>query len=384
MAGCSFTPGTFVAGGDAGDASGDMQGDPDDGDAPGCQAWTVTPSGIDPCAAPPPSGPLDLCNAASFELSTDDGLVDGTLAPSSMLLTTVTPNLRVIAVTSLSVCSGATLRIVGAHPVAFVVHGQADIDGTIDVSAWVDTSGATPVWNAGPGGETACTGGTGSSGTSSTGGAGGGAGGGFGGSGGSGGPGDGIGGVGGSGTEGTPALAPLRGGCAGGPGGDGDNNNRGAGGRGGGAIQIAARDMIEIAGEIRASGGGGGGGAGSDCGGGGGGAGGGILLESTTVTVTGTLCANGGGGGGGASDGGGFNPGGPGELGACADAPAMAGGGGGGGGSAGGEGGFSTTAAKTGNGGSEGGGGGGGGVGRIHVRASGAPALSGTITPPAM
>ena len=380
VVGCSFTPGAVSGNGDASDATSDVPTDTS-GDVPqGCTAWTVTPSGLDPCATPAPSGPLDLCSGGSFELSTDDGLINGATGPANTLLTSVTPNVRVVAVTNLSVCTGTSLHIVGVYPVAFVVHGGADIDGTINVSAWFDTSAA--VWNAGPGGETACTSGTGSAGTASNDGAGGGAGGGFGGGGGGGGPGDVVAGVGGPGSEGS-SLVPLRGGCAGGLGGTGDNTARGVRGRGGGAIQIAARDMIEITGTIRASGSGGGGGFGSDCGGGGGGAGGAILLESAIVSATGALCANGGGGGGGASDGGSFAPGGAGALGTCALSAAMEGSAGSGGGSAGGKGGFGATAAESGNGGSEGGGGGGGGVGRIRVRASGAPTLSGTITPPA-
>ncbi|MFN0250324.1 MAG: hypothetical protein ACKV2T_25825 [Kofleriaceae bacterium] len=92
---------------------------------------------------------------------------------------------------------------------------------------------------------------------------------------------------------GDPSLVPLTGGMSG-------EASGGSAGGGGGALQISARESIQVTGTINAGGGGGGGGVSAEslAGGGGGGSGGAILLEALTVVVNGKLYANGGGGGG--------------------------------------------------------------------------------------
>jgi hypothetical protein len=114
-----------------------------------------------------------------------------------------------------------------------------------------------------------------------------------------------FGGVGGSNSNdrgvaaayGDASLVPLVGGMS------GEASGGNAGG-GGGALQISARESIQITGTIHAGGGGGGGGASAEsiAGGGGGGSGGAVLLEAQTVIVDGKILANGGGGGGGGGE----------------------------------------------------------------------------------
>jgi hypothetical protein len=96
---------------------------------------------------------------------------------------------------------------------------------------------------------------------------------------------------------GDPSLVPLAGGMRG-------QVSGGQSGGGGGALQISARESIQVTGVINVGGGGGGGGvsAFSSAGAGGGGSGGALLLEAQTVIVNGKLVANGGGGGGGGGE----------------------------------------------------------------------------------
>lgn len=181
---------------------------------------------------------------------------------------------------------------------------------------------------------------------------------------------------------GSPTLIPLRGGCSGGQGGVGDNGALPSlGGGGGGAIQISARGLISVDGEINVNGGGAKNSTTVSGGAGGGGSGGAILLEGTSVTINGALCANGGGGGAsgdalsnevgldgnclGGGRGGLTNPAGgstsSGGDGASRDKEAIPGGTG-------------ETVSR------QGGGGGGGGVGRIHINGTliGTPTISPT------
>jgi len=343
---------------------------------PDCSDWPQPPTGLDPCNVATPSGSLVVDGLVTYH--TDTGELDGGTPPASQLDTTSTPNVRIVSIDALSIRTSGQLRVVGPHPVVFVVHGAAEISGTLDASAWFDTT----TWHPGPGGEAACVDGAGEPGPSGADGAGGGGGGGHGADGGDGGAGDAVGAGRHGNIEGSPTVSPLRGGCRGGTGGDGDGAG-GLGGRGAGGVQVAARDAIVIAsaGSIRANGGPGAGGNANNGGGGGGGSGGAILLEGASITaMAGTaICANGGGGGGGASDEGG--DGAPGTPGTCTLVPAQGGLGGTGGGSSAGAGGASTTPAGPGKSGSEGGGGGGGGVGRIRLDAPTVPMLVGTITP---
>ncbi len=167
-----------------------------------------------------------------------------------------------------------TLRVRGPNALAVLAHQSIQVDGVIDLAG----RGA----EAGPGAEAA-----GAEANSWYGGRGGS----FGSRGGS------------SGAEvrGNPRMAPLLGGQAGQAGCGGK-----AGGGGGGALQLSARDLVEVSGEIRAGGGGGAGGGPDDqgtcLGGAGGGSGGGILLEADQVTISGLLAADGGGAGGGGNN----------------------------------------------------------------------------------
>ena len=104
--------------------------------------------------------------------------------------------------------------------------------------------------------------------------------------------------------DGDDSLVPLVGGGGGGSGGDGSCGAAGdcgwPGGGGGGALQISARGMFEVSGELSANGGAGHGDATGNLsrgGGGGGGAGGALLLEAPMLTVSGLLVVIGGVGG---------------------------------------------------------------------------------------
>jgi hypothetical protein len=283
------------------------------------------------------------------------------------------PDLVVFATRHLSVAAGSTFRFTGSRPVAFVVYGDADIDGKLDFSA-VGANGAA-------GSNFECNPGVGGAGQKD-GHAGGGGGGGFGTSGGNGGtsvPDDAPGGPSGPAAS-DLTLAPLRGGCAGGVGGEGDGAMA-PGGAGGGALQISVAGKLRIAGTIAASGGGGAPGDDFGDGGGGGGSGGAILLEATTIeTVAGAwVTVNGGGGGEGRVA---FNNLHAGADGAHASTDAAAGGSGQ---SPGGNGAAGQTVAATApacDASLCGGGGGGGGLGRIVMRARDC-LLGGSASPPA-
>ncbi len=379
-AGCSFS--VDAAPGDgAPDVS--LDGAPDAPEPFTCVPWTALD--VDPCGA-------TLTTPITLVLRVGSHVVDGdagTLAtnggsptplPGGIVVQAGGPMVRVISARSLRIDAGAMVRITGSRPVIFVVHGDALIDGVLDVSARVDSAGSTST--PGPGGNdpTLCASATGGAGQSSsgTGGGGGGAGGAYGGDGGDGGDGQGS-GHGAKGTKGAktsdPLLVPLRGGCAGGKGGDdsvGAIDEGGRAGDGGGALEITARGTIVIGGSVMANGSSGAAGGGITpvrAGGGGGGAGGALLLDGETITLrpTATLCANGGGGGEGGQL---ASTSSPGAAPTCTTARALggaiqpdAGDGGDGGAGAG----VNATGAT--NGASNaGGGGGGGGAGRTRFR----------------
>jgi hypothetical protein len=304
-------------------------------------------------------------------------------------------SLCIVAGTTITVATGATLRAIGANPLVLIATQSITIGGGLDVSSHAgDTVGGVATFGAGARSAADCTaigldGLPGRDSNQNFFGGGGAAGGSFGGAGGAGGAG-GKGNVG----HGNPAAAVvppsvLVGGCPGGHGGDGDNGGGGAvGGNAGGAIYLLAGDSIAVAGKIIASGAGGGaGGTGVDSsgGGGGGGAGGMIGLEASRIMVTGSLVANGGGGGGG----GGGLPGSGGTAGSDPAAPATAAKGGPGGSGGGGGGGNGSVAAQAGTVGVQGsnanesaGGGGGGGAGVIRVFGVSPASLTGAISPP--
>jgi hypothetical protein len=388
VAGCAFDR-SGIGGDDVpidgppgnGDAVDPIDGGDDLDGTTACITWPAL--NVDPCDPLLPEP--DTLNLASgqFTYNTDTGvLTEGgvdTTPASAVLSQTDGPDVRVLNTVSFNIDSVGTLAVSGSRPLIIVVHGNASIAGTIDVSARVrglDNS-STP----GPGGNdpTECADGTKAPGGPSTNvsaGGGGGGGGGYGADGGDGTDGNG-GGHGGKGPKGSsngvPEIEPLRGGCAGSAGGDdadGIVDTSGRAGDGGGALEITARATVSISGVIRAGGRGGAAALPSIAGGGGGGSGGAILVdgETASVEVTAMLCANGGGGGEGgqlaqASD--------DGENATCSETVEAQGGESSLDGGDGGDGGAASdltgdNASGAGNGG--GGGGGGGGVGRIRIR----------------
>lgn len=194
----------------------------------------------------------------------------------------------VVAATTITLASAATLRAHGSKPLVLLATSTFDLQGTIDVSSKHDGSPA----GAGAAVVASCPNTTAPTGNS------GGFGGSFGGKGGNGGPVDGA-----MGTA-SPALTvfptDLRGGCRGGNGSSTTAGTSPAGGSGGGAVAIIADDL-HLNGKINASGAAGKGGPAIKSGGGGGGSGGMIVLDARSI-IPGTspniwLFANGGGGG---------------------------------------------------------------------------------------
>ena len=287
------------------------------------------------------------------------------------------PDLIIFTVDRLTIRNNVTLRFtIGTGSAAamvpvIAVKGNADIIGTIDVTAWPGPNRLGLVDNGVGANGSFCP--APANGTATTNRSGGGAGGSFAAVAGNGGRGADMGGTGATAAaaNGAQTLVPLRGGCAGSSGGNGTNL-----GRGGGAIQLWARGTMAVTGRILAAGGPGtvtpiyGGG------GGGGGSGGAILVEGSSVSfgTLSLLAANGGSGAQGAGttvasqpgsygsfgvatvNGGmpGSQCGGPGGVGAARN----------GGATSGDEGGINPACSLTGYGG---GGGGGGSVGRVRV-----------------
>ncbi len=329
-------------------------------------------SNIAACDVPEAVGPLDLTGVASIDTfagtMTSLGGSTAALPSTALVMQTDGPMIRVVAVTSLAVPASATTSIAGEYPLAFLVRGDATIDGTLTLTG-------SAFQTSGPAGRrTGCGAGSGSPGTGA-GNGGGGGGGGLGGAGGVGGHGnDDIATAGAAGVAlALPARTPLWGGCPGSPGNSGTIQ-----GAGGGAVQISVQGSLTVDGTIATGGGGGNGGVGA--GGGGGGSGGMVLLEAgTRIDGIGFLTANGGAGGGGGGGSGTATAGAAGCL-RCAN-PGVGGGSSGSGSGYGGSGAAGGTAAAAGTGGSMySGGGGGGGVGLVWLRA---PAInvSGLVSP---
>jgi hypothetical protein len=358
--------------------------DPIDGDTDGttaCITWAAL--NVDPCDPLLPEP--DTLNLASgeFTYDTDTGVLSeggvDTMPASALLDQSNGPEVRVLNTLGFNIDSVGSLTVTGSRPLIIVVHGNASIGGTIDVSARV--RGLQNQSDPGPGGNDPieCVNGTKTPGEPSTdvaAGGGGGGGGAYGADGGDGtdGNGGGHGGKGAKGSaNGTAEIVPLRGGCAGTPGGDDADPIVDTGGRagdGGGAFEITARATANVTGVIRAGGSGGAAALPSKAGGGGGGSGGAILIdaESAIVGVTAMLCANGGGGGEGGQT---AQASGDGDLATCSETIEAQGGETSLDGGNGGDGGALSdltgdNAAGAGSG--AGGGGGGGGVGRIRVR----------------
>lgn len=250
-------------------------------------------SNVDPCAIPTAQTTLDLGGVTTIDTSAGtmtgmsaDASPATTPLPGSLLWRPASgPELRIVAVTSLSIPAGTTIRVTGTQPLVILVAGNARIEGVALLNGVAEQSGG--------GARTAeqCADGAGGNAGGSLLDKGSGAGGGgFGASGGSGGAGGGVTGAAGGVVSSSPDLVPLLGGCPGGRAG-GTSWRGGAGG----ALQISAAGDILVSGTISASGGGGPSGiAGA---GGGGGSGGAILLEAKgTIAGEGKLTANGGGG----------------------------------------------------------------------------------------
>ena len=261
---------------------------------------TLVPSNL-------PSGALDPgCPEVAFTedttLNTSDCEALPFGRPSTVTQPDGAPALCLVCASRLSIPAGVTVRVGGGAAIVFAVTTEAQLDGTLDVSAIDDDrgpgggaggfagrpSGRGP--HRGEGGTSAPTGG--------------------GDSGGAGGGHCGAGGAGGGGGTAPSALAggampadwmlsPLWGGSGGGAG--GADGRGGLGGGGGGALQVSAGERIVVTGLVLAGGGRGRGGrTDSDPGGGGGGgSGGGVLLEAPEIAFEGgTIVATGGGGGG--------------------------------------------------------------------------------------
>jgi hypothetical protein len=357
--------------------------DVDAGPCPG-DDWGFEPSNFDDCDILPLTGDLNL-TPASWQINTDDNELRDQTNGGITELNSILVNqpdgitIRVLSVSSFTLASGASVRILGSRPLVIVAANDITISGLMSAGA----SGTSPGSGGGLAGE--CTSGTGTNGASqqddnaNTGGIGGG-GGGYGAAGGSGAAvaNTSASGVAGGAEEGAVALVPLRGGCSGGSGGFGG----GAGGAGGGAVQLVAGGTITLSdgAQITARGGGGRAGSASSSGGGGGGSGGAVLIESVNVTVDGVLTAQGGSGGEGADF---FSAGQNGRDGRHLDDTAAAGGNGlslGGDGGSGGVGGGAAGPGSQGPGDisfAQGGGGGGGAVGRIRITSPNSPTFGG-------
>ena len=200
--------------------------------------------------------------------------------------------LWVVHVPSMHVAQGATLTITGPYPLVVVADDTIVVEGVLAAApgSAPPPAGTCQAQN----GVVQCAG----------------AGGGGGGNGGMGGAGGPVDSSLGSHAPAEPGLA-LQGGCPGADGGAPAPTTPGPAGRGGGAIQLVAKNRVEVSSTITAGGEGGGPGSSSptctgfvgsaSSGGGGGGAGGHILIESCLVQVDGAakICATGGGGGGG-------------------------------------------------------------------------------------
>jgi len=313
--------------------------------------------------------------AGSWEYNTDSGTLTAPNGSTVAVPHQIIGSLDVVFVTSFTVDTNATLRLVGPNMdrgFGIAAEGAVAIRGVIDLSD--NGAGARD--------DTPCDTLVGTKGQGNNGGGGGGGGGAFKGAGGNGSNGnsDGAneskGGGGGLAIATRPAI-PL-GGCDGGDGGDGMASG-GVGGDGGGALYIASAVSITIEnnGVIDAGGGGGAEGGDNGDGGGGGGSGGMIVLDSAMVRVAGIVVANGGGGGEGNTNG---NPGQPGQRSATRASGGSGGDTNGGNGAAGGAGidfdGLSTTDVQTG-----GGGGGGGGVGFIAIKSVALNTMGAVISP---
>lgn len=221
---------------------------------------------------------------------------------------------------SLTVDTGAKMRVIGTRAAIVVADGAMVISGILDAGSHLAEinlnahvsqnvqlgAGANQTCNV-QSGMNPPSGGPGADGLATSGSGGGGGAGGRG-VGGHGGTGDNAGATGGMAGNEAATPATVRGGCPGGASGaagvsaisPASQSTVSVGGAGGGALHLTSFTSIRVDGQVLAGGAGGAGAAqGSACGGGGGGAGGYLGLEAPSVTIHGGLAANGGGGGAG-------------------------------------------------------------------------------------
>lgn len=250
------------------------------------------------------AGDLELSGAVAYNTTNHELRASGETMPvARMMLETKAGDIDAILAHDLRFAAGATLRAIGARPLAIVASGSIVLGALASIDAGVGGAGALPACATppGPGGDT----------VDSEPGGGGGAGGGgagYGASGGRGGDGDanGILTLGGAAGSSRAMPAGPTGGCPGARGGLGNVLGGSDGGWGGGALYIVAADRIDLgSGAILIAGGGGGHGGLIDGGGGGGGGGSGgmIWLEAPHVSSAQAVIAVNGGGGGEGGDG---------------------------------------------------------------------------------
>ena len=286
-----------------------------------CADWH--PAGFDPCALTVNAASLSLAAAAYIYDTSDVSAAGGTLYDAAhavvvrseqTIMQTDGSTVAVLAVGELTTSIATSLAVIGPHPLLLVSGSSITINGAIDASSHLGIADAAAhlvqMTRIGAGADQGCLVNAGrDGGDAAAGGSGGGGGGGLRGAGGAGGGG----GAGSTSVRGGalgPAgeLAVIRGGCPGGASGAAGSiahppakpGYRALGGAGGGALRLAARDRIDVAGTITANGAGGGGApTNSSCGGGGGGAGGYLGFDAPTVELRGIITANAGGGGSG-------------------------------------------------------------------------------------
>jgi hypothetical protein len=338
LVGCGFAPHASTGGSDGGadDASTvDAPDQPVDavlGDAPAvCLSWH--PQHFQPCTLGSPMPMITLAPANSpytYDTTTEGGDLkdkNGTLiahSPITIQQADTTP-VAIYSVAKFTLMGGAVLNVIGPKPLIIASWDTLDVMGDLDAgSHTTETDAAAHIQQTtqkGAGAATCSAIASTSTASAATpgqdavlsGGSGGGGGGAFHGNGGDGTTGDQncTGGascprLGGQGGTGAGMPATIHGGCAGaasgktGPGAQNPATTTtvAQGGSGGGAIELAAKNDIHIAGTVRAGGAAGAGAPqGSAVGGGGGGAGGYVAFDGHMVALMGTVAANGGGGG---------------------------------------------------------------------------------------
>ncbi len=287
LAGCGFHRGavpTTTADGNDGDGHVFMDAASDV--PPGTPCYGAAP--VQVCLMTAPTQMKDSGDENGTDIDTDS---TSDCEPDSNVLMPANHAWCVLASTGYTVNGDSSLRGHGSRPLVVVSSGDITIGGKVDLSS----SGSRVGAGANP---TTCSSGVNAQGL---GGAAGGSSAGVGGGGG-------IGNIGGAnpqagGMAGSSTMSSTTftaGGCQGQTGG----NAGGGGGNGGGALALVANGVIQIDGEVDASGAGGNGAQsnGADRGGGGGGGGGMIVIITSTLKGGGggLIYAAGGGGGGGA------------------------------------------------------------------------------------